>query len=198
MSESRPTAGRASRGRPIAFDRDAVATIAIALFGERGYDDVSMTDVADAAGVGRRTLFRHFPTKAELIWDGFAAVEQARGAALSAGESGTPFAALVRATLAGAAALPDLDAARTRLRIIAAHPELIAFGSGRLHAGSLALVDYLTRRGLPSLEARLLADGFTVAVFDAYLHWATETRDATPDASIERALALLARLDAIG
>jgi len=187
-------AAPAPRGRPVAFDRDAAATTAISLFGERGYDAVSMNDIATAAGVSRRSLFRHFASKAELIWDGFAPVLAARDEALDGAASVSPFAALERATLAGADALPDLGAARTRLRIIATHPELIAFGSGRMHAGSLALVGYLRDRGLAALDARLLADGFTVAVFDAYLYWATETRDASPRPTLERALALLARL----
>ncbi|GAA4162158.1 TetR/AcrR family transcriptional regulator [Gryllotalpicola daejeonensis] len=190
MTEARP-----GRGRPLAFDRDAVAATAIALFGERGYDAVSMDDIAQAAAVSRRNLFRHFASKAELIWDGFAPVMRARSEALQGAASLSPFAALERATLAGADALPDLAAARTRLRIIATHPELIAFGSGRMHTGSLALVEYLIGRGLAPLSARVLADGFTVAVFDAYLFWATETTDASPRPTLERALALLARLD---
>jgi AcrR family transcriptional regulator len=181
-------------GRPVAVDRDAVAATAIALFGERGYDAVSMDDIARAAGIGRRTLFRHFASKAELIWDGFAPVLRARGEALQGAASAPPFDALAHATLAGLDALPDLAATRTRLRVIAAHPELIAFGSGRMHTGSLELVEHLRARGLDPLAARLLADGFTVAVLDAYLHWATETTDASPRPTLQRALALLAHL----
>ena len=193
MTESKP-----ARGRPLAFDRDAVATTAISLFGERGYDAVSMDDIAQAAAVSRRSLFRHFASKAELIWDGFAPVVRARSEALAGAASVSPFAALQRATLAGADALPDLDATRTRLRIIATHPELIAFGSGRMHTGALTLVEYLTGRGLAPFPARVLADGFTVAVFDAYLHWANETTDASPRPTLEQALALLGRLEDLG
>ncbi|AYG03496.1 TetR/AcrR family transcriptional regulator [Gryllotalpicola protaetiae] len=189
MTESTPP-----RGRPLAFDRDAVAATAIGLFGERGYDAVSMDDIAQSAGVSRRSLFRHFASKAELIWDGFAPVVRARSETLAGAASLSPFAALERATLAGADALPDLNATRTRLRIIATHPELIAFGSGRMHTGSLTLIDYLLTRGLEPFAARVLADGFTAAVFDAYLYWATETTDASPRRTLERALALLARL----
>ncbi|HEY0247997.1 MAG TPA: TetR family transcriptional regulator [Gryllotalpicola sp.] len=184
----------APRGRPVEIDRDGLARTAIALFDERGFDTVTMDDVARAAGVSRRSLFRYFPSKAELIWDGFAPVEEARREALEHAASATPFDALVAASLAGADALPDLAATRGRLRIIAARPELVAFGSGRLHSGSLALVEHLLARGLDPLRARVLADGVTVAVFDAYLHWATASRDASPRPTLERALALLARL----
>jgi len=189
MTDERP-----GRGRPRAFDREAVASTAIRLFAEHGYEAVSMDDVAAAAGVSRRSLFRHFASKAELVWDGFAPVERASAAALEAAESTSPFNALRAATLAAVDALPPLDATRERLRIIGARPELIAFGSGRLHTASVAQVDYLTARGVDALAARVLADGFTVAAFNAYLHWATATTDASPTPTLERAIAVLERL----
>lgn len=38
-----------------------------ALFAERGIDNVTMTEIADASKVGRTTAFRYFPSKAELV-----------------------------------------------------------------------------------------------------------------------------------
>lgn len=40
---------------------------AVRLFTERGYDATTMTDVADAAGVSPMTVYRHFPTKEDLV-----------------------------------------------------------------------------------------------------------------------------------
>jgi len=37
------------------------------LFAEHGYDSVTVQDIADAAGIGRRTFFRHFRSKDELL-----------------------------------------------------------------------------------------------------------------------------------
>ncbi len=39
----------------------------IELFAARGYDNVSITEIATAAGVSRRTFFRHFGSKAQLL-----------------------------------------------------------------------------------------------------------------------------------
>jgi AcrR family transcriptional regulator len=153
-----------------------------------------MSDIAEAAGVSRRSLFRHFASKADLIWDGLAPVEAARRSALERARSLPAFEAVRAASLAGVEALPDLEATRTRLRVIASHPELVAFGSHVLSDGTRDLVEQLAARGLPPLSARVLADSVTVAVFDAYLIWATETADASPRATLERALALLGRL----
>lgn len=40
-----------------------------ALFRERGFDETSMTAVAEAAGVSRRTLYRYFPTKEDIVFE---------------------------------------------------------------------------------------------------------------------------------
>jgi AcrR family transcriptional regulator len=49
--------------------REQLADIAARLFAERGYDAVSVTEVARAAGVSDQTVFNYFPTKPELVLD---------------------------------------------------------------------------------------------------------------------------------
>src|ERR1700761_7547668 len=49
--------------------RHQLADVAARLFAERGYDAVSVTDVARAAGVSDQTVFNYFPTKPELVLD---------------------------------------------------------------------------------------------------------------------------------
>ena len=39
------------------------------LFADRGFDAVTMDDVAAASGASRRTVYRHFPTKADLVFE---------------------------------------------------------------------------------------------------------------------------------
>lgn len=41
--------------------------VAISLFAEHGYDNVTTTQIAEAAGVTQRTFFRHYPTKADVL-----------------------------------------------------------------------------------------------------------------------------------
>lgn len=41
--------------------------VAVALFAEHGYDNVTTTQIAEAAGVTQRTFFRHYPTKADVL-----------------------------------------------------------------------------------------------------------------------------------
>lgn len=60
-------AGR--RERKKAATRQAIADAALRLFLERGFEAVSITDVAEAADVARTTVFAHFATKEALVFD---------------------------------------------------------------------------------------------------------------------------------
>ena len=57
--------GRSPEGRA-EVRRDLVAA-AVRLFRSRGYEDTTVDDIAAAAGVGRRTFFRYFPSKEDAI-----------------------------------------------------------------------------------------------------------------------------------
>ncbi|WP_181776062.1 TetR/AcrR family transcriptional regulator [Amycolatopsis pittospori] len=61
------TPGR--RERKKAATRQALADAALELFLERGYDQVSIRDIAEAADVSTTTLFKHFPGKEALVFD---------------------------------------------------------------------------------------------------------------------------------
>lgn len=54
-------------GRPRGFDPDAVEDIAMRLFWERGFDGVSISDLADATGVNRRGIYAEFGSKEGLF-----------------------------------------------------------------------------------------------------------------------------------
>ncbi|WP_285596537.1 TetR/AcrR family transcriptional regulator [Actinomycetospora sp. NBRC 106378] len=57
------------RERKKAATRAAVAEAALGLFLERGFDAVTVKDVAEAADVSLTTLFNHFPSKEALVFD---------------------------------------------------------------------------------------------------------------------------------
>ncbi|MGX1758379.1 TetR/AcrR family transcriptional regulator [Streptomyces lydicus] len=57
------------RERKKARTRKSLADAALELFLDRGYDQVSVKDVADAADVSVTTLFKHFPSKEALVFD---------------------------------------------------------------------------------------------------------------------------------
>jgi AcrR family transcriptional regulator len=47
--------------------RETIARTAMDLFGVRGYDSVTVADVAQAAGVSEKTVFNYFPAKEDLV-----------------------------------------------------------------------------------------------------------------------------------
>jgi AcrR family transcriptional regulator len=103
------------RERKKAATRQAIADAALELFLERGYDRVSIRDIADAADVSTTTLFKHFTGKEALVFD----QEQDRDAEL---------VAVVRDRPAG---VGILDALRQHVLAawlpMAAHPQRAAF-----------------------------------------------------------------------
>ena len=60
-----------SRGRPVATSHAEIEHVAFRLFAERGFDAVTMADIASKVGVGRRTLFRYFESKNDIPWGQF-------------------------------------------------------------------------------------------------------------------------------
>jgi AcrR family transcriptional regulator len=63
-----PTEGLRERKKRAA--RQAIATTARRLFAERGFDAVTVADVAAAAQVSEKTVFNYFPTKEDLAFAG--------------------------------------------------------------------------------------------------------------------------------
>src|ERR1700712_3796161 len=57
------------RTRKRLVTRQAISDAATRLFIARGFDDVTVDEIADAADVGRMTVFNHFPRKEDMLFD---------------------------------------------------------------------------------------------------------------------------------
>src|SRR5947209_13903850 len=58
------------RAQKKAETHDLIRAVAQNLFAERGFDDVTIADIARACDVAVQTVFNHFPTKEDLFFDG--------------------------------------------------------------------------------------------------------------------------------
>lgn len=58
-------------GRPEATSHAAIESAAFELFADRGFDATTLTAIADAVGVSKRTLFRYYPSKNDIPWGQF-------------------------------------------------------------------------------------------------------------------------------
>ncbi|PJJ56191.1 AcrR family transcriptional regulator [Mumia flava] len=121
-----PSPIRAARERQRTEVMRAIAEVAIRLFGERGFDEVTIETVAREAGVSPATLYRRFGTKENLVC--WAPDEQDALAGLL--ERLHDGAGVVQAATDLVETFPDdaVDAVestgRLRLELIAAHPQL--------------------------------------------------------------------------
>lgn len=68
--------GTGRRERKKAATHQALADAALRLFLERGYDEVGVREIADAADVSTTTLQKHFPSKESLVFDRDADIEE--------------------------------------------------------------------------------------------------------------------------
>lgn len=113
------------RGRPRSVEADeAILVAAAALFAEHGYEGLRVEDVAEAAGVAKTTVYRRYPSKAELL---LAAVEHLAGTEAAAPDTGTIEGDLLEAARNVRRVLTHSDLGRTipaALAAAAAHPEL--------------------------------------------------------------------------
>ncbi|HEY2724399.1 MAG TPA: helix-turn-helix domain-containing protein, partial [Pseudonocardiaceae bacterium] len=118
---------RGLRERKRLRTRRAIAETAMRLFAARGFDAVTVAEIADAADVAKVTLFKYFPTKESLVLDTAADDDPAQIVAdRAAGQS--PVAAL-RAYYRAFAADPGVDSDQdlvTPLRVITTSPTLTA------------------------------------------------------------------------
>lgn len=85
------------RERKKAETRQRIADLATPMFVERGFDNVTITEIADAAGVSKVTVFNYFPRKEDIFFDRFPQVHELLTAAVEGrGADETPVAALRR------------------------------------------------------------------------------------------------------
>jgi AcrR family transcriptional regulator len=100
--------------------REAISAAAITLFLAHGYDQVSISQIAETAEVSRRTLFAYFPAKEDLVVHRFADHETESGRVVRNRPAGqSPLAALRTRFLDG---LRDRDPVTG----LSDHPEIIA------------------------------------------------------------------------
>jgi AcrR family transcriptional regulator len=161
--------------------RADLAAAALELFAERGFAAVTMTDIAAAAGVGERTLYRYFSDKEELLFTEDEGLRAAlRAAILDHPADARPSAALRAASATIAGWLQDhQDLVRRRAAVIAGAPALAARERVKHAAWEAVLVEAQLVRGVPAPEARLLAR-VTVACYDeALARWLSATDPGT-------------------
>lgn len=151
---------------------------ALDLFEEHGYEQTTVAQIAERAGVTGRTFFRHFADKREVLFAGSALLQQRLIEVVAEVDPGLmPFEA---ATAAVERAFDVLGvtraAARRRAAVIATSAELRERELIKMASLVDALADGLRRRGVADTEAVLAADSAVAAMRLAFARWAAAGR----------------------
>ncbi|MGH4031698.1 TetR/AcrR family transcriptional regulator [Actinomycetota bacterium Odt1-20B] len=146
--------------------RGRLATAAMELYSERGYDQTTVAEIAKRAGLTERTFFRHYADKREVLFGGAGELQQLFTDAVS---EAPPSAPPIDAVATGLEALADSfkgrrDFARQRQAVITSNAELQERELIKLASMSTALAEALRGRGVGEPAASLAAEA-GVAVF---------------------------------
>jgi AcrR family transcriptional regulator len=161
--------------------RGRLVQAALALYGERGFEQTTVAEIARRAGLTERTFFRHFADKREvLFWGAGALQEFLVSAVASAPDSAAPIDAVAAALEAAGAQFfqERREGARQRQAVIAANAELQERELIKLAALASALAAALRQRGVTDPAASLAAEA-GIAVFKiAFERWVSGTGQA--------------------
>jgi AcrR family transcriptional regulator len=163
-----------SRWEPNA--RGRLEQAAAELFADRGYDQTTVADIAERAGLTERTFFRHFSDKREVLFSG---QKQFRAAFVDAVAAAPATATPVEAVAAGLFAAGELlqgraELAPQRQAIIDAHPELQERELIKMAQLGTAAAGALRERGVAEPAATLTADTGVAVLRIAFARWLAE------------------------
>ncbi|MFE5243541.1 MULTISPECIES: TetR family transcriptional regulator [unclassified Streptomyces] len=171
-----------SRWEPNA--RGRLEQAALELYGERGFEQTTVKEIAKRAGLTERTFFRHFADKREVLFPGDSPLRELLvGAVADAPASAAPIDAVAAALEAVSGLFQERrELARQRQTVIAAHPELQERELIKLASLSSGLAEALRLRGVTEPAASLAAEAGMAVFRIAFARWIAE--DGGPDFSV--------------
>jgi mycofactocin system transcriptional regulator len=176
-----------SVGRRRSTTQDHIAGVAIELFAARGFDDVSVDDVAAAAGISRRTLFRYYPSKNAIPWGNFDAhLQQLRELLATLSPRVTLGEALREALLAfNTYQADEMARHRQRMRVILETAGLQAYSMTMYAGWREVIAGYVavrTGRQSTDLIPQTVAWLMLGVALSAYEHWLADESVSLTDA----------------
>jgi AcrR family transcriptional regulator len=136
------------------------------LYGERGFDQTTVADIAERAGLTERTFFRHFSDKREVLFSGAQALQELLvDTVVNAPDLATPMDAVALALeAAGSLFNEHRDFSVQRQRIIEGSTELQERELIKLSSLAVALAEALRQRGVGDPTAGLTGE-VAIALF---------------------------------
>lgn len=196
---NRGMTGLRRAGRPVAVEHEPLRLQALEILLRDGYENVTMSQIAQETGVSVRTLHRHFPAKSDIVWQGaHGGAEALRTELALIGAEFTPLEAIAVAV----GRVVELDEeeeplARLKMRALTAMPEKLAPDPGVYLGWRAVTADFLAHRfclAEDDLRVQALAASVQAAIATALAWWSTRTDDQHPEQSVRIALEALSHL----
>jgi AcrR family transcriptional regulator len=141
--------------------RQQISDVATAMFAQRGFDAVTISQVAEAAGVAKMTVTNYFPRKEDLVFDRAGTVVASLAAAVAARAPGESLLTAIRQDYARAAERADVTMGLSSPQfaaMIEASPVLTSRGLEMLEQRERALGDAIaTETGVEDPQQRIVA-----------------------------------------
>lgn len=173
--------------------RGRLARVALELYAERGFEQTTVEDIAERAGVTERTFFRHFADKREVLFDGSAVLQQRLVDAIAQAPAGLAPIDVVGDAFADAATMLEerREHARTRATVIAATTALQERELLKMAALATAATVALRARGVANPAAALAAQAGVSAFSVGFELWVTDPSSADLATRVRETLAQL-------
>jgi AcrR family transcriptional regulator len=159
--------------------RGRLASAALALYSERGFENTTVAEIANRAGLTERTFFRHFADKREVLFAGTSVVQELLTSTVADAPAAlAPIDAAAAGLDAVAAQFEERrEFARQRQAVVAATAELRERELIKLASWSAALAETLRQRGVGDPAASLTAE-IAIAVFrTAFQRWVDDPEE---------------------
>jgi AcrR family transcriptional regulator len=187
METSGPSPGLRERKKQ--KTRDTISKVALELFAERGYEQTTIAEIADAAEVSPRTIFAYFPTKEDIVFCDFPAIQERLALALRERPEGVTALDALRDFIVGSFS-PDPNEV-LRKRILASDETLRRSKRARFAPFEQLMVEAIAEdlhAGPGDIRPQMVASALTAA-FSA-VH--DDNADAPPEAfTPEQAIAVI-------
>jgi TetR/AcrR family transcriptional regulator, regulator of mycofactocin system len=182
MAQQQPRLGRRRSTTP-----EHISDVAIRLFTDRGFAEVSVDEIAQAAGIARRSVFRYYASKNAIPWGDFDAHLQHLRELLSELDPDMPLGDALRAALLSFNTFDESETARhrQRMRVILQTAELQAY-SLTMYAGwrevIASFVASRTRAKTADLRPQTVAWMMLGVALSAYEYWLDDESVSLPQA----------------
>jgi TetR/AcrR family transcriptional regulator, regulator of mycofactocin system len=169
-------AGSGHPGRRRVTSREELEHRAFALFAAHGFDATTVDEIAAAAGIGRRTFFRYFPSKNDIPWGAFEDELDRMRVRLKACPPEVPLMDAIRLALIdfNRVAPAQVPLHRRRMELILRVPALLAHSTLRFTAWREVVAEFVaerTGRRPEELAPQAIAHAVLGVCVAAYEHW---------------------------